>query len=154
MEGAFYLHILFNECEGLECIGGAITKGTGVVGERSDVTVTVRNHNLKDYVGELYLVPYYNDEEKGNTMLCGAYLRAGKESGVTFSFVPHHEGLVCLMLKSPSGYPLGSFTLETHEATGIEGVRNKEGRREGVRREGVFLPNGIYIQDGRKYIRK
>lgn len=154
-EGAFYLHILFNECEGLECIGGAITKGTGVVGERSDVTVTVRNHNPKDYVGELYLVPYYDNDEEGDKMLCGAYLRAEKESGVTFSFVPRHEGLVSLILKSPSGYPLGSFTLEAHEATGIEGVKSKEGRNKERRSiESILLPKGIYIQDGKKYIRK
>lgn len=155
-EGAFYLHILFNECEGLECIGGAITKGTGVVGERSDVTVTVRNHNQKDYVGELYLVPYYNNEEEGDTMLCGAYLRAEKESGVTFSFVPRHEGLVSLILKSPSGYPLGSFTLEAHEATGIGEVEGGKRKEEGGKWkvESILLPKGIYIQDGRKYIRK
>jgi hypothetical protein len=149
-EGTFYLRILLNECEGLECIGGAITKGAGVVGERSDVTVTVRNHNPKDYVGELYLVPYYDNDEEGDKMLCGAYLRAEKESGVTFSFVPRHEGLVSLILKSPSGYPLGSFTLEAHEATGIEGVRSKKRRSM----ESILLPKGIYIQDGKKYIRK
>ena len=155
-EGAFYLHILFNECEGLECIGGAITKGTGVVGERSDVTVTVRNHNPKDYVGELYLVPYYGDVEEGDTMLCGAYLRAEKESGVTFSFVPRHEGLVTLMLRSPSGYPLGSFTLEAHEATGIEGVESGKRKEERGKWkvESILLAKGIYIQDGKKYLRK
>ena len=155
-EGAFYLHILFNECEGLECIGGAITKGTGVVGERSDVTVTVRNHNPKDYVGELYLVPYYDNDEEGDKMLCGAYLRAEEESGVTFSFVPRHEGIVSLMLKSPSGYPVGSFTLETHEATGIGEVEGGKRKEEGGKWkvESILLPKGIYIQDGRKYIRK
>ena len=155
-EGTFYLRILLNECEGLECIGGAITKGAGVVGERSDVTVTIRNHNPKDYVGELFLVPYYNNEEEGDKMLCGAYLRAEEESGVTFSFVPRHEGIVSLMLKSPSGYPVGSFTLETHEATGIGevegGKRKEEGEKWKV--ESILLPKGIYIQDGRKYIRK
>ena len=154
-EGTFYLRILPNECEGLECIGGAITKGAGVVGERSDVTVTIHNHNPKDYVGELFLVPYYNNEEEGDKMLCGAYLRAEEESGVTFSFVPRHEGLVSLILKSPSGYPLGSFTLEAHEATGIEGVKSKEGRNKERRSiESILLPKGIYIQDGKKYIRK
>lgn len=155
-EGAFYLRILLNECEGLECIGGAITKGTGVVGERSDVTVTIRNHNPKDYVGELFLVPYYNNEEEGDKMLCGAYLRAEEESGVTFSFVPRHEGIVSLMLKSPSGYPVGSFTLETHEATGIGEVEGGKRKEEGGKWkvESILLPKGIYIQDGRKYIRK
>ena len=162
-EGTFYLHILFNECDGLECIGGAITKGTGVVGERSDVTVTVRNNNPKDYAGELCLVPYYNDDEEGDTMSCGAYLQAEKEGGVTFSFVPRHEGSVTLMLKSPSGYPLGSFTLETHEATGIEKVESGKRKEEremwkeesGVRNvESLLLPKGIYIQDGKKFLRK
>ncbi|MBR2228926.1 MAG: C10 family peptidase [Prevotella sp.] len=162
-EGAFYLHILFNECDGLECIGGAITKGTGVVGERSDVTVTVRNNNPKDYAGELCLVPYYNDDEEGDTMSCGAYLQAEKEGEVTFSFVPRHEGSVTLMLKSPSGYPLGSFTLETHEATGIEKMESGKRKEEremwkeesGVRNvESLLLPKGIYIQDGKKFLRK
>ena len=162
-EGTFYLHILFNECDGLECIGGAITKGTGVVGERSDVTVTVRNNNPKDYAGELCLVPYYNDDEEGDTMSCGAYLQAEKEGEVTFSFVPRHEGSVTLMLKSPSGYPLGSFTLETHEATGIEKVESGKRKEEremwkeesGVRNvESILLPKGIYIQDGKKFLRK
>ena len=155
-EGTFYLRILLNECEGLECIGGAITKGAGVVGERSDVTVTIRNHNPKDYVGELFLVPYYNNEEEGDKMLCGAYLRAEEESGVTFSFEPRHEGIVSLMLKSPSGYPVGSFTLETHEATGIGEVEGGKRKEEGGKWkvESILLPKGIYIQDGRKYIRK
>ena len=162
-EGTFYLHILFNECDGLECIGGAITKGTGVVGEQSDVTVTVRNNNPKDYAGELCLVPYYNDDEEDDTMSCGAYLQAEKEGEVTFSFIPRHEGSVTLMLKSPSGYPLGSFTLETHEATGIEKVESGKRKEEremwkeesGVRNvESLLLPKGIYIQDGKKFLRK
>ena len=83
-------------------------------------------------------------------MLCGAYLRAEEESVVTFSFVPRHEGLVTLTLKSPSGYPLGSFTLEAHEVTGIGGVRSQERRSI----ESILLPKGIYIQDGKKYLRK
>jgi hypothetical protein len=89
-------------------------------------------------------------------MLCGAYLRAEEESDVTFSFVPRHEGIVTLMLKSPSGYPLGSFTLEAHEATGIEGVESgkRKEKREKWSMESILLPKGIYIQNGKKYLRK
>ena len=84
----------------------AITKGTGRLNERSDITIRVRNNESSDYVSNLSLVPYYlghiTPEEyetaptlaKGTKMTCGAYIPAGGEADVTFGFVPEYGGTV------------------------------------------------------------
>ena len=172
-EGAFYIYFPYNEGAGLSCIDGAVTMGTAAVGERSDVTVTVDNHDDHDFVGELCLVPYYYGKirpeditedtpyAEGDTLICGAYLRAGQEGEVTFSFRPTQEGVVRLLLITPSGHPLGAFMLEINEATGIEAQRDRPScatsRTDGSvplssRLMQMLLPKGIYIKDGRKYV--
>ena len=159
-EGAFYIHIVNNDDLWLQCRGGAITKGTGVTGERSDVTVTVSNDKEQDYIGELYLVPYYGEQE-GDPMVCGAYLRAGQEGEVTFSFNPLRSGPVSLILTTSSGQPLGSFTLEILDATGISSLLVPPHptlltphSTLLTPRYSLLLPKGIYIQDGKKFLMK
>lgn len=149
-DGTFFINIMNVEGSFLQCMGGGITKGTGTVGQRSDVTVVVSNSDEKDFIGDLCLVPYYG-EQKGDAMQCGAYLRAGQEGEVTFSFKPLHSGLVTLMLTTNADHPLGSFTVEVSEATGIKAL-GRESQRELIRT--MLLPKGVYIQDGKKYLKK
>ena len=85
-----------------------ISKGTGRLGVRSDLTIRVNNNEASDYIGNLYLVPVYlghiNPEEydtapvlaRGEEMTCGAYIPANGEADVTFSFVPKYGGMVAL----------------------------------------------------------
>lgn len=147
-DGMFFIHIKNVEGSRLQCMGGAITKGTGAANQRSDVTVIVRNPDEKDFIGELCLVPYYGEEE-GKTMVCGACLRARQEGDVTFSFKPLHSGPVTLMLTTDSGLPLGSFTLDISEPTGIKAIE-KESKGQVLN---ILLPKGIYIKDGKKYMK-
>ena len=83
-----------------------ITKGTGRLDERSDLTIRVRNYGPSDYIRELYLRPVYlghiTPEEygtapvlaQGQMLTCGAYIPANGEADVTFSFVPEYGGIV------------------------------------------------------------
>ena len=106
----------------------AITKGTGRLDERSDITIRVRNNEASDYINELYLVPYYlghiTPEEygvapalaKGWEMECGAYIPAGGEADVTFSFVPEYGGTVVFAAYTDNRY-IGELALELNNDT-------------------------------------
>jgi len=84
----------------------SITKGTGRLDERSDLTIRVRNNESTDYTRELYLVPLYLGHitpemydtapilAMGAMLECGAYIPANGEADVTFSFVPEYGGTV------------------------------------------------------------
>lgn len=124
--GLFYIRLY--GMESLECIDGSITKGTGRLGERSDVTVIVRNQNDMDYINSIYLTPlYYGHINKdtlssstpfktGEKMSSGAYIRANDTGQVTFSFVPRQGGLVRFLL-SDDAYYSGTFDLELDNDT-------------------------------------
>jgi hypothetical protein len=102
----------------------AITKGTGRLNERSDITIRVRNNEGSDYVNKLNLVPVYlghiTPEEydispklaEGTKMICGAYIPAGSEADVTFSFVPEYGGTVVFSVSDNSGQYVGRMPLE------------------------------------------
>ena len=93
-----------------------ISKGTGRLDERSDLTIRVHNNEASDYIGSLYLVPVYlghiNPGEygtapalaRGEEMTCGAYIPANGEADVTFSFVPEYGGMVALCAYTDNRY--------------------------------------------------
>ena len=105
-----------------------ITKGTGRLDERSDLTIRVRNNDVSDYISSLYLVPYYlghiAPEEvgkapalaRGMEMECGAYIPAGGEADVTFSFVPEYGGTVVFAAYTENRY-IGELPLELNNDT-------------------------------------
>ena len=100
----------------MQLTGIAITKGTGRLGERSDLTIRVRNYGSSDYIRELYLRPIYlghiKPEEygaapvlaQGPMMKCGAYIPANGEADVTFSFVPEYGGMVSFCAYTDNQY--------------------------------------------------
>lgn len=105
-----------------------ITKGTGRLGERSDLTIRVHNNEASDYIGNLYLEPVYlgriNPEEygtapvlaRGEEMTCGAYIPANGEADVTFSFVPEYGGMMALCVYTDSHY-IGELPLTLNNDT-------------------------------------
>ncbi len=105
-----------------------ITKGTGRLDERSDLTIRVRNNEASDYISSLYLVPYYlghiAPEElgkvpalaKGREMQCGAYIPANGDADVTFSFVPEYGGTVVFAAYTENRY-IGELPLELNNDT-------------------------------------
>ncbi|MBR4643935.1 MAG: C10 family peptidase [Bacteroidaceae bacterium] len=100
----------------MQLTGIGITKGTGRLGERSDVTIRVRNNEKSDYNNKLYLLPVYlghikpeeyetaPDLAQGQQMQCGAYIPAGGEAEVTFSFVPEYGGTVVFFARTENRY--------------------------------------------------
>lgn len=103
--GLFFIHtpdILM----GLKINGGAITKGSGRVGEPCNLTVYVSNQTVKDYNYDLAICPYYIAQIHGNDTLyfdegiCGKWMRnsshikAWQDGENTFSFTPEFTGLV------------------------------------------------------------
>ena len=91
---------------GLKINGGAITKGTGRVGEPCNLTVYVSNQTLKDYNYNIAFFPYYIAEIHGNDTLFfdegirgkwmnnTSYIKAWQDGENTFSFTPEHTGIV------------------------------------------------------------
>ena len=105
-----------------------ISKGTGRLDERSDLTIRVNNNEASDYVGELYLIPFYlghiNPGEygtapalaRGEEMTCGAYIPANGEADVTFSFVPEYGGMVALCVYTDNKF-IGELPLTFNNDT-------------------------------------
>lgn len=92
---------------GLKINGGAITKGTGRVGEPCNLTVYISNQTVKDYNYTIELAPYYiaqiheNDTIFfddygicGKLMMNNSYIKAWQDGENTFSFTPEYTGLV------------------------------------------------------------
>lgn len=128
--GRFYINI-HGEYFKLECVDGRISKGTGRLGERSDVTVSVKNLLDKEYKDDLYLIPLYyghiNKDQinnarplsKGEAMLCGGFIKAGETNNVTFSYVPQYGGFVKFMLVAQDK-TIGSFDIELNNDTLVD----------------------------------
>ncbi len=112
----------------MQLTGIGITKGTGRLDERSDLTIRVHNYESSDYISELYLVPYYlghiTQEEygsapvlaQGTEMECGAYIPAEGEADFTFSFVPKYGGTVVFGVYTENRY-IGELPLELNNDT-------------------------------------
>lgn len=113
----------------IECVNAFISKGTGRLNERSDLTVVLKNNTDWDYQSGLRILPIYYghiDPEniteetpysRGDLMACGTYLRAGQEGEVTYSFVPKQGGYTEFLVIKSNGYSLGSFSLELNNDT-------------------------------------
>ena len=126
-DGRFLMY-LNEKTYNLQPTDADITKGTGRLGERSDLTIRVHNNEASDYVGSLYLVPVYlghiNPEEydtapvlaEGEEMKCGAYIPANGEADVTFSFVPEYGGMVALCAYTDNRY-IGELPLTLNNDT-------------------------------------
>ena len=112
----------------MQLTGIGITKGTGRLDERSDLTIRVCNYEPSDYIGELYLVPVYlghiTPEEyysasvlaQGSWLECGAYIPANGAADVTFSFVPEYGGTVIFVAYTDNRY-IGELPLELDNDT-------------------------------------
>ena len=106
----------------------SITKGTGRLDERSDLTIRVRNNESTDYTRELYLVPLYLGHitpemydtapilATGAKLKCGAYIPANGEADVTFSFVPEYGGTVVFAVEDECDV-IGELPLEINNDT-------------------------------------
>ena len=120
-DGRFFMEILPYQ---LEYVDAAITAGLGRIGASSDLTVTIRNHDQTDYIGDIWIKPHYyglihSDEvtadtpyTQGDLLVTGAYIRAGQEGEVIFLFNPEQSGLVRFDMYSGNDDYLDSFTME------------------------------------------
>lgn len=126
-EGRFFMRSN-QKAYDMQLVGIGITKGTGRLDERSDLTIRVRNYEKSDYISNLYLVPVYlghikpeeyetaPDLAQGQQMQCGAYIPAGGEAEVTFSFVPEYGGTVVFCAYTETKY-IGELPLELNNDT-------------------------------------
>ena len=125
--GQFYL---LREIPNLEITKVEITKGSGRMGMRSDLTLTIRNKSDRESTLPLNLVPFYFGKVKpenltadtprseGDAMTAGAYLRAGQNTEVTFCVKPLASGTVGLSLALPDGTPLADCFIEVSDTIG------------------------------------
>ena len=121
-EGHFFIHPNLKTYN-MHLTDIGITRGTGRLDKRSDITIRFHNNESSDYVSNLYLVPLYlghiTPEEygiapvlaKGMEMKCGAYIPANGEADVTFSFVPEYGGTIVFAAYTENGY-IGELPLE------------------------------------------
>ncbi|SDO31533.1 Spi protease inhibitor [Prevotella communis] len=129
-DGRFFMQPNDKEYK-LQLTDVGISKGTGRLDERSDLTIRVSNSDATDYVGELYLVPFYlghiSPEEygtasalkEGNVLECGAYIPANGEADVTFSFVPDYGGTVAICVYAGNRL-IGELPLQLNNDTLID----------------------------------
>ena len=122
-EGKFFITVHGPETM-IECVSSSITKGTGRLTERNDLTVVVKNNTECEYQDMVYLFPIYyghidptgiSDDTPytmGNPMRCGAYLKPGEETEITFSYVPTQVGHTVFNLLTSNLGLLDSFSME------------------------------------------
>ena len=125
--GRFFMHSK-EQIHDMLLTGVDITKGTGRLDERSDLTIRVRNNETSDYISNIVLFPVYlghiTREEygtapplaEGKPMICSAYIPANSEGEVTFSFVPEYGGTVVFCAYSDNRF-IGQLPLELNNDT-------------------------------------
>ena len=104
-DGLFFINTP-NISLGLKIKGGTITKGTGRVGEPSNLTVYISNKTAKDYNYRIAIIPSYVAQIHGNDTIYSdheiygpfmennSYIKAWQDGENTFSFIPEYTGLV------------------------------------------------------------
>lgn len=121
-KGDFFINV-YTEPVLLTLVSGSISKGNGWIGARNDVTIRLRNESKTDIQRTLSLHPMYYGKISpdeitaetpftwGDMMENTAFVKAGQEGEVTFSFVPTQGGTVTLQLYATNYDYLGYFPL-------------------------------------------
>ena len=116
----------------LDFVNGYISKGTGRLTQRNDLTVVLKNNTDWDYQKLLRITPMYfghidpSDISQetpfiwGDEMKCTAYIRAHQEGEITFSFVPMQGGHIEFWVQKPSDYLLDTFSLDLKDDTLVD----------------------------------
>ena len=125
--GRFFL---YREVPELEITKAEFTKGTGRIGVRNDLTLTIRNKSDIESTVPLYLVPLYFGDVKpeditedtpysqGDAMVVGAYIRAAQTTKLTYCFKPLASGVIYMILCMPDGTPLDGTVIEVSNVVG------------------------------------
>lgn len=91
---------------------GTITYGSGLIGERTEVSFDIKNSSDEDMKGEIQILPvyfgYFADEDITEStpyffddwIKSGASIKAGETASVSFSFRPKQSGVTAFFLKS------------------------------------------------------
>ena len=125
--GRFFL---YREVPELEITKAEFTKGTGRIGVRNDLTLTIRNKSDIESTVPLYLVPLYFGDVKpeditedtpysqGDAMVVGAFIRAAQATKLTYCFKPLASGVIYMILCMPDGTPLDGTVIEVSTVVG------------------------------------
>ena len=167
-EGRFFMTV-HGPIFPLECTGSAITKGTGRINERCDLTITLKNHSDYDFEDLLSFLPLYyghiqpeditsdTSYTMGEEILCNAYLKCGQETDFTLTFIPQQDGLVRFVIANEWSEFIESFTMEFGDPSSINAVNAATASTgyydlHGRRLQGPPSRKGIYIRGNKKVI--
>ena len=143
-DGLFYIKINVSETQvGEVKLTGAITKGTGRVGEPSDLTIYISNQTAKDWNFDLVILPLYYGQYhredtvrfaiRGKIMRFGTFIKAGQDGETTFSFTPEYSGIVDFFSLTPFDDTYNyKFTLELTDDTLVNYEKYIENRSDYV----------------------
>ena len=125
--GRFFL---YQEVPELEITKAEFTRGSGRIGARNDLTLTIHNKSDIESTVPLYLVPLYFGNVKpeyitedtpyseGDAMIVGAYIRAAQTTKLTYCFKPLAGGVVYMILCMPDGTLLADTMIEVSNVVG------------------------------------
>lgn len=176
--------ILYRNVPKLEILSATFKDDPARAREPHELTLTIRNNGETESTIPLFLVPFYygsiapeeitpdTSSSEGEPMQCGAYIRPGSDSNVTYSFNPMGVGTVCLILAMADGTLLDYCFVDVADSISSSGDVKDDisiievnhflaGNRQDVtpyidfhgrRLQGLPPRKGIYIRNGRKYL--
>ena len=142
------------------------TGGNAIIDEKTDMTATFANDSDEDdYMNKITVVPFYygdalsSEPVQGEWMENGAYIPAGGEADVLFSFVAKQLGYVVFCFYDWQMNYFGRKTMKITAPNDIDAVQTDDPSQPGEWHtlQGVNLGTeqpsepGIYMKDGKKF---
>ena len=138
--------------------------------ETIELTLTIHNNNDTDYTGDLYITPdFYGDidpadiatskvKRYGDSMVAGAYIRAGQDAEVKFYMPLLMNGVVYLKVRTADYEYLKSYVVAIEAPTAVTSISANDSDTsdapyydlQGRRLNTPPVQPGIYIYKGKK----
>ncbi len=141
--------------------------------ETIELTLTIHNNNDTDFTDDLYITPdFYGDidpadiatskvKRYGDSMVAGAYIRAGQDAEVKFYMPLLMNGVVYLKVRTADYEYLKSYIEAIEAPTAVTSISANDSDTSDAHYydlQGRRLPEkparGFYIQGGKKYLVK
>ncbi len=141
--------------------------------ETIELTLTIHNNNDTDFTDDLYITPdFYGDidpadiatskvKRYGDSMVAGAYIRAGQDAEVKFYMPLLMNGVVYLKVRTADYEYLKSYVEAIEAPTAVTSISANDSDTSDAHYydlQGRRLPEkparGFYIQGGKKYLVK
>jgi hypothetical protein len=172
-DGQYYMGLVSAKAEPphLKIVDAKLNPESGKVGKTNTLTLTIHNEDEEDYTSSLDATLYYYGHIKAEDIEnsryhdytyveeSGAYIRAGKDAEVTYTFKLNEDGVILLKLYTEKKELMDTYVLETNDPTAAISTLEVDEPDDapyydlqGRRLNGRPVQKGVYFHQGKKVL--